>query len=214
MTLLPQLLLTLAAILVGWGLDDVAGFVGEPARVLLLAAVFLAYLAGVALGIDLNPFRKGEREGRGWPIILGMLALPMAWALTASYDRRGIFVWNGLSGLRYAEVAAFAAGELVRLLALHDLGRQYSAFITVQPDHSLIRHGIYRVIRHPFYLGQLLFTPSVPLAFRSPLALFIFVSTVLFTLNRIRREEHFLVRHFDFYSAYRRQSWRLLPYLY
>src|SRR5579862_9911875 len=180
LTLFPQLLLTLAAILVGWGLDDFTGFVLEPARLALLAVVFLTYLAGVALGIELNPFRKGDRQGRGWPIVLGMLALPVVWGLTAFCDRRGIFVWNALSDLRYTGVAAFAVGEMVRLLALRDLGRQYSAFITVQPEHRLIQHGIYRTIRHPFYLGQLLFTPSVPLVFRSPLAIFILVSSIVF----------------------------------
>jgi protein-S-isoprenylcysteine O-methyltransferase Ste14 len=208
------MLLTVASILVGWGLDDLAGFAREPARLLLLAAIVSTYLVGVALGIELNPFRRGEREGRGWPVILGMLALPLVWGLTAFCDRRGLLVWNSLADLRYAGVAAYVAGELVRLLALRDLGRQYSAFITVQPEHRLIQHGIYRLIRHPFYLGQLLFTPSVPLVFRSPLAIFIFVSTILFTLNRIRREENFLLGHFDSYRAYRQQSWRLLPYLY
>jgi protein-S-isoprenylcysteine O-methyltransferase Ste14 len=214
LTQLPQLLLIVVAILAGWGLDDFAGFTSEPARVLLVAAIFLMYLAGTALGIELNPLRKGGREGRGWPIILGMLALPVVWGLTAFCDRRGVFVWNGLADWRYAGVAAYAIGELVRLLALRDLGRQYSAFITVQPEHRLIQHGIYSVIRHPFYLGQLLFTASVPLVFRSPIAIFIFVSTVLFTLNRIRREERFLMQHFDSYGTYRQHSWRLLPYLY
>ena len=211
---LPQLLLIVASILAGWGLDDLAGFAREPARLLLLATIFGTYLAGVALGIELNPFRKGEREGRGWPIILGMLALPLVWGFTAFCDRRGLLVWNTLADLRYVGVAAYGIGDLVRLLALRDLGRQYSAFITVQPEHRLIQHGIYRMVRHPFYLGQLLFTPSVPLVFRSPLAIFILVSTVLFTLNRIRREENFLMQHLDSYETYRQHSWRLLPYLY
>jgi hypothetical protein len=70
LTQLPQLLLIVGSILVGWGLDDLAGFAREPGRPLLLAAIVLMYLAGVALGIELNPLRKGEREGRGWPIIL------------------------------------------------------------------------------------------------------------------------------------------------
>ena len=77
LTQLPQLLLIVAALLAGWGLDDLAGFAREPARLLLVVAMFLMYLAGTALGIELNPLRKGEREGRGWPIVLGMLALPL-----------------------------------------------------------------------------------------------------------------------------------------
>jgi len=58
-----------------------------------------------------------------------------------------------------------AVGEMVRLIASRDLGRQYSSFITVQLEHLLIQHGTYRMIRYPFYL-----TPSVPLVFRSPLS--------------------------------------------
>jgi hypothetical protein len=34
LTLLPQMLLIVASMLVGWGLDDLAGFVRQPARVL------------------------------------------------------------------------------------------------------------------------------------------------------------------------------------
>jgi protein-S-isoprenylcysteine O-methyltransferase Ste14 len=51
------------------------------------------------------------------------------------------------------------------------------------------------------------------MAHHSPLAIFIFVSTILFLLNRIRREQRFLMQRFDSYGTHRQHSWRLLPYL-
>jgi protein-S-isoprenylcysteine O-methyltransferase Ste14 len=100
-------------------------------------------------------------------------------------------------------------------LALHELGRQYSAFITIQPEHELVRSGPYRLIRHPFYLGQMLIVPGIMLTFRSPVAVLIFAASLVFVLKRIRREEQVLLGEFsDEYRDYQRHSWRLVPWLY
>jgi protein-S-isoprenylcysteine O-methyltransferase Ste14 len=203
------------AMLIGWGLDDVTGFFSNPARTALIVTVFAMLAAGIAWRIELNPFRKGTRQGRRWPIIAGIFTAPLIWVLAAYCDRRALFVFPESAILRCIGVAAFAAGECIRLAALHALGRQYSAFLTVQEGHQLIRTGIYRRIRHPFYLGGLLNPPGVLLALRSPLSVLVFIAGVFFVVNRIGREEQLLCGAFPLaYPSYRQMSWRLIPYLY
>jgi protein-S-isoprenylcysteine O-methyltransferase Ste14 len=214
-TLSIPAILMLIAMLIGWGLDDVTGFFSNAARRGLIITVFAMLAAGIAWRIELNPFRKGTRHGRGWPIVAGILTAPLIWVLAAYGDRRALFVFPESAVLRSIGVAAFAAGECIRLAALRALGRQYSAFLTVQEGHQLIRTGIYRRIRHPFYLGGLLNAPGVLLALRSPLSVLVFVASVFFVVNRIGREEQLLCDAFpQSYPSYRQTSWRLLPYLY
>lgn len=215
LTLLPNLLLTLGAISFGWGLDDVAELFRNSARFVLVVALFAGYVTGSALGVEFNPLRKGTQKGRWWPIVAGMSVVPLLWAVVSYCDRRSTFVFPDLAVIRWLGVIAYACGEYVRLSALRELGKQYSAFLTIQPDHKLIQSGPYRLIRHPFYFGQLLAVPGGMLAFRSPLGVIIFVASILFVGDRIRREEQVLIGEFgDDYRAYQQRSWRLVPWVY
>jgi protein-S-isoprenylcysteine O-methyltransferase Ste14 len=214
-TLFPPAVLMAAATLVGWGLDGLPAFFANPARAAVLAVIFCDFVAGTLLRIELNPFRKGTSSGRKWPILTGMLFVPLIWAVVTFCDRHGLFVLPVSKTIRWIGVAAFAFGSAIRLAALHELGRQYSAFLTIQANHQLIRSGIYARIRHPFYLGGLLNVPGAMLAFRSPIAILVFLASVIFVLTRIKREEQLLRAEFpDAYRDYQRTSWRLLPPVY
>lgn len=211
---IPAVLATVAMLL-GWGVDDLTGFFTNPARAAVLALILIEFAAGTMWRIELNPFRKGKRHSRGWPIVAGIFTVPIVWAAVSFCDRHGYFVFPESSAIRWTGIALFAAGGAIRLCALHELGRQYSALLTVQPGHQLIRTGIYRRIRHPFYLGGILNLPGMLLAFRSPVSVIILAISVAFVVNRIGREEQLLTEEFpETYSAYRQVSWRLLPHLY
>ncbi len=214
LTLFAIFVLTLAAWFSGWGLDDVPEFFRNPARAALVAVECAALIAALALGIELVPFRKGREEGRHWPIIAGMLVVPLIFGVVASFDRRSVFVFRDAGWLRWTGVVAYSAGLALRLTALRQLGKQYSVFLTLQSEHELIQSGVYRLIRHPIYLAQMLMIPGVLLSFRSPLATFVLAVTVLFVANRIYREEELLTGEFgEGYREYRRGSWKMVPWV-
>lgn len=215
LVLLPPLLAILASVLLGWGVGDLFGFFRNSARTALVAILLAAYLVGTLLGIEPNPFSKGQSQGRRWPLIFGISIVPFMFVAVSFFDRRNVFVFPGDLLIRWIGVAAFAIGEAIRLAALRELGRQYSAFLTIQAKHELIRTGPYRLVRHPFYLGTLLTAPGMMLVFRSPLSVIVFVLSIAFVLSRIDREEKLLLGEFpDAYSEYKRHSWRLLPRVY
>ena len=109
----------------------------------------------------------------------------------------------------------FRRRYILAFVALRALGKQYSGYVTLQEDHQLVQTGIYGVIRHPIYLRALMVFVGLPLIFRSWLLLPLFVVGVLFVGYRIRQEEKLLAEHFGAeFEAYRRRTWRLLPYLY
>ena len=100
-------------------------------------------------------------------------------------------------------------------MALRALGKQYSGYVTLQDDHQLVQAGIYGVIRHPIYLRGLLMGLGLPLIFRSQLVFPFLAFIMVFAAVRIRQEEKLLAEQFGAeFDAYRRRTWRLLPYVY
>ena len=100
----------------------------------------------------------------------------------------------------------------MRLLALKALGKHFSAYVTLQTDHRLVRHGIYASIRHPLYLSLILAPTGIALVFDSFLAAPILALAITFVVDRMRKEEHLLAAHFGLeFDDYRHRSWKLVP---
>ena len=94
--------------------------------------------------------------------------------------------------------------------------RRWAIFRTVSPPlHHGLDDGPYRYLRHPSYAGSLLTFAGLGLALGNWLSLLLAVCGALvgFT-RRIRIEEATLHAHFgEDYTAYARQTWRLLPFI-
>jgi methyltransferase len=96
-------------------------------------------------------------------------------------------------------LVAFAAGQALRLTAIRTLGWRWSTRIMTVPgpEGSPVRHGIYRYIRHPNYLGVELEILAAPLVHSAYLTSAVFgVANLLLLRARIRREERALDLHF------------------
>jgi len=106
-------------------------------------------------------------------------------------------------------------GSALRAQARRTLGKYFSPVVRILPDHKLIRYGVYKHIRHPGYLGELLLYFSVPLFFHSLYGFLVMVFLIPFILYRIRVEEQVLIEKFgDEYRDYMRQSKRLIPHVF
>jgi len=106
-------------------------------------------------------------------------------------------------------------GSALRAQARRTLGRYFSPVVRILPEHELIRYGVYKHIRHPGYLGELLLYFSVPLFFHSLYGFLVMVFLIPFILYRIRVEEQMLIEKFgDEYRDYMRNSKKLIPYVF
>jgi protein-S-isoprenylcysteine O-methyltransferase Ste14 len=80
----------------------------------------------------------------------------------------------------------------------------------------LIEQGLYRHIRHPAYPGELLIFLGIRLAFANRVSLVsLCVCPFIAFSVRMNVEEKALLEHFDTrYAAYRKRTWRLIPWVY
>jgi protein-S-isoprenylcysteine O-methyltransferase Ste14 len=207
--LLPPTFLVFA----GWGFDHLSDFFSNPARCGLAALTLIAALAAIVFRLDASPLRRGATPLGSQSIeliILLVLSLALLWFLPFA-DRRNILTLNH-QYWRYFGLLLCVAGIIVRLLALKALGKQFSAYVTLQPDHRLVQHGIYAIIRHPLYLSLLLLPAGVALVFASYLALPILLLAAAFVFDRIRKEERLLATHFPTeFGRYKLRTRRLVP---
>ena len=215
--LVVPLVVGLSFLFAGWGVDDVGGFVAHPARAGLLVVGLLGTVTALAWRLDLQMFRKGKRSvGRQRWLLAGVMVLMMGLIWFLPYgDRRGVLAFAGSEAMRYAGLALYTVGNLLALVSLRALGKQYSGYVTLQDNHELVQTGIYGLIRHPIYLRALLVAVGLPLIFRSQLVFPLLAFIVVFVAARIRQEEKLLAVQFGAeFEAYRRRTWRLLPFVY
>ncbi|MEM6347430.1 MAG: isoprenylcysteine carboxylmethyltransferase family protein, partial [Bacteroidota bacterium] len=107
-------------------------------------------------------------------------------------------------------------GLLIRWYAVWQLGQAFTVQLQVSEEQELITRGIFKFIRHPSYLGLLLYYLGLGLVMGNLLCLLILLAFPAWAVfNRIALEESLLVSHFgEAYRLYQQRTWRLLPWVY
>jgi protein-S-isoprenylcysteine O-methyltransferase Ste14 len=216
LVVLAQSLAACALVFSGWGFKGLGNFFTEPVRTLLLL-LLVTRNAVETLFLRPDAFIAGKKTTGypGWMLAVSRLTMWfLCWFLPFA-DRRAILTFAHPGALRYLGVLMFLVGGAVQLVALRTLGRQYSVYVTVQSDHQLVDNGIYRLVRHPIYLGLVLTMLGTTLAFSSWLVIPVIVLVTIFVSLRIRQEEALLSSEFGLeFESYRQRTKMLLPHLY
>jgi protein-S-isoprenylcysteine O-methyltransferase Ste14 len=89
-----------------------------------------------------------------------------------------------------------------------------SANITVESGQTLVSTGLYGLVRHPMYTGNVIMMVGVPLALDSYWGLVFVIPALLALAFRIRDEEQLLQQQLSGYRDYTQKvHYRLLPYV-
>jgi protein-S-isoprenylcysteine O-methyltransferase Ste14 len=197
--------------ILGWG--GFAPFFSHPARIALTIAGSVMSGAALFSGGNLSPGEREDRTNRWVLVAFAVIGLLAAY-LPAYTDRKEIWTLDG-DTIRWLGVALFAAGGALRLWPVFVLGHRFSGLVAIQPGHTLVTTGIYRIIRHPSYLGLLVNSLGWALAFRSGVGVLLTALLIPPLLARIRAEETLLRTQFGGeYDAHCSRAWRLIPRLY
>jgi protein-S-isoprenylcysteine O-methyltransferase Ste14 len=163
-----------------------------------------------------NEKALSRADGRDRALMLivfaGCLLLPVVYVFTpwlafADYHLPEFAPWCG--------TAVLAAALWLFWRSHADLGQNWSVTLELRKGHQLVKHGVYRLIRHPMYASILLFGLGQGLLLENWLAGWSAGLTFgLMYLLRASREERMMCEFFgQEYRDYIRQTGRLFPRL-
>ena len=109
------------------------------------------------------------------------------------------------------------AAQVVRSWSMMTCGESFNHLIQTskKENHILIKHGIYKYLRHPSYVGFYYWSIGTQVVLNNwfSAALFALASWTFFR-NRIPYEEKSLMEHFpEEYEAYARTTWVGIPFI-
>jgi protein-S-isoprenylcysteine O-methyltransferase Ste14 len=118
--------------------------------------------------------------------------------------------------LRFLGLSLMVAGLIIRWTAILTLKKYFTVDVHIAGDHKIIQKGIYKIVRHPAYLGSIISFMGLSLVFSSVFALIIInVPIMLIFLHRIKVEEEALILKFgESYIEYSKTAKKLIPKVY
>lgn len=113
-------------------------------------------------------------------------------------------------------LALMMIGLIIRFWAAKTLGKFYTRTLQIIEDHYIVNQGLYRIIRHPGYLGTFLMDVGIGLAVTNWFVLVVILLTGLIArVYRIIVEEEMLEASLgEEYKTYRETTWRFVPFIY
>jgi len=118
------------------------------------------------------------------------------------------------SAVRAIGTAIYTVGLLVAILARLQLGKNWSDIETPQiaAGQAVVSRGLYRSIRHPVYVGDLMLLLGLELALNSWLVLGA-LALIPIVSRRAIREEKLLAETLPGYDDYMRRTKRFIPFV-
>jgi protein-S-isoprenylcysteine O-methyltransferase Ste14 len=107
-------------------------------------------------------------------------------------------------------------GLIIRILSIIKLKHQFTYTVTRIENHELIESGLYKVIRHPGYLGQLIIFLGISICLSNWLSiLFMIIPVLSGYMYRIHVEEKFMAEQLgQKYLDYKKRTKKLIPSVY
>lgn len=185
--------------------------------------VIITLTMSVTVYYRLQAARSGETisrkdEGIALAIVLRLAGLVL-WFATLGYLLFPSAVqWASLplpDAVRWAGVVVGSFCPLLMYWTLSSLGRNLTDTVVTRKAATLVTHGPYRWVRHPFYVTAALLMSAVTLLTANALIGLTSLFVLVLLAVRTPKEEAMLIERFgDQYRDYKKSTGRFLPRLF
>lgn len=184
-----------------------------------LYLVLLGILLISTSGLSLQLFYKNQNQGKPQKettLSLFRFAIPLATigSFSLYYFKIGSFPASATSWALGGSL--FALGMFLRWYAVLRLKQLFTVQLAIQKDHHLIKNGLFKHIRHPSYLGMIIYFLGLGILMHNYFSILVLLGLPFLAIyTRIKAEEALLLQHFkEEYRDYQQHSARLIPFLY
>jgi protein-S-isoprenylcysteine O-methyltransferase Ste14 len=159
-----------------------------------------------------NIINKGDR-GSFW-LLFVLIAVGYTLSFYFAATRIGrIYHWNAFFAIGAIMIIV---GLIIRITAIMTLKKHFTYTVTKIENHELIESGLYKSIRHPGYLGQMIVIIGTSVSLSNWLSVLSMIIPVVFGfIYRINVEERFMIEQMgEKYIEYKKRTKRLIPTIY
>ncbi len=152
-------------------------------------------------------------KGSLW-LLYGLITVGYALSFAIGATKIGrIYPWNTFFA---TGMALFAIGFTIRIYSILTLKQYFTYSVAKVKNHKIISTGLYRFIRHPGYLGQLIIFMGISISISNWLSiLLMMIPVTLGYLYRIRVEEKFMTDQLgEDYKHYQDRTKKIIPMLF
>jgi protein-S-isoprenylcysteine O-methyltransferase Ste14 len=176
----------------------------------IVPTIYLARTNPAALQRRMRAGPRAEARAAQKIIITGSLVDLFAMMAFSAFDHRmgwsTVPVWVCLLG-----VVLVAAGLGIAMLVIIE-NSYAAATVTVETGQTVASGGLYKLVRHPMYVGNVIMMLGIPLALGSYWGLLFVIPGVAVLVFRILDEEKLLTHELPGYREYaQRVRYRLVP---
>jgi protein-S-isoprenylcysteine O-methyltransferase Ste14 len=189
--------------------------------VYVIIGLFMFIMNMTVFRLDSNLQEERSKPGEGvkpWDKkILGLTFLATISMYAVAGLDSGRYHWSPEfhSGLYFAGIILTIAGQLLFLIAQKQ-NKFFSSIVRIQTDrgHKVCETGLYKVVRHPAYMGSIIQTIGFPLLFGSLWSIIPVSILIIFLLVRTQLEDETLKRELNGYSEYTGKTrYKLIPFV-
>ena len=156
--------------------------------------------------------RKDDR-GSLWVLLISItIGYLLSFSIATTKIGR-IYHWNILFAIG---ILIIMVGFIIRIISIRTLKQYFTYSVAKAENQEIIEKGLYKYIRHPGYLGQLIIFTGISISLSNWLSVILMLlSTLVGYVNRIRVEEKFITEEMgDIYSNYQKRTKKLIPKIY
>jgi protein-S-isoprenylcysteine O-methyltransferase Ste14 len=155
---------------------------------------------------------SSDKSSLWW--LYGLITLGYALSFSIGATRIGrIYYWNTFFAIG---MALFVIGLMIRIHSILTLKQYFTYSVAKVENHKIIETGLYKFIRHPGYLGQLIIFIGISTSISNWLSILVMmIPIILGYLYRIKVEERFMLEQLgEDYLNYQERTKRLIPMIY
>lgn len=159
--------------------------------------------------------RKGEVSSRGLLKLIKAAKIGVLAGIMVQTVAPEVFpIAQDAAAVRVIGVSLYTAGLLLAVAGRLQLGGNWSDIESarVSAHHSVISSGLYRYIRHPIYVGDLLLLIGLELSLNSWLVLAVLLMAPVVLFQAVREEKK-LLESLPGYDSYCESTKRFIPFV-